>query len=126
MDLFLRVFKFGLTGLLGMAIDFGATWLFKEQVKVNKYVANAIGFTLAVTNNYLINRIWTFESTNVHWAVEFGKFLLVSMIGLGLNTFIIYLFHQRKNGTNFYLAKFFAVLIVFIWNFIANQFFTFK
>ena len=109
-----------------MAIDFGATWLFKEKIKVNKYLANAIGFSLAVTNNYLINRIWTFQSKNMHWGTEFGKFLVVSLIGLGLNTFIIYLFHQRKNGTNFYVAKFFAIVIVFVWNFLTNMLFTFK
>jgi putative flippase GtrA len=126
MDIIWRIFKFGITGFLGMAIDFGATWLFKEKVKLNKYVANAIGFTLAVTNNYFINRIWTFQSTNAHWGAEFSKFLLVSLVGLALNTIIIYLFHQRKNGTNFYVSKFFAIVIVFIWNFLANMFFTFK
>ncbi|RZK43603.1 MAG: GtrA family protein [Pedobacter sp.] len=125
MDWFFRLVKFGLTGLLGMAIDFGATWFFKEKVKINKYVANAIGFCLAVSNNYLINRVWTFESKNADWATESGKFILVSLIGLGLNTLIIYLFHQRKDGTNFYLAKAFAIVIVFVWNFLANTFYTF-
>ena len=109
-----------------MSIDFGATWLFKEKIKINKYVANAIGFSLAVTNNYYINRIWTFRSTNPHLGTEFTKFVFVSLVGLGLNTFIIYLFHQRKNGINFYLAKFFAIVIVFIWNFLANWLFTFR
>ena len=126
MEIFFRIIKFGLTGLLGMAIDFGATWLFKEKIKINKYIANAIGFSLAVTNNYFINRIWTFQSTNPHLGTEFTKFVFVSLVGLGLNTYIIYLFHQRKNGINFYLAKFFAVLIVFVWNFLANWLFTFR
>ncbi|WP_231492173.1 GtrA family protein [Pedobacter sp. Leaf170] len=126
MDLIFRIVKFGLTGLLGMAIDFGATWLCKEKLKINKYIANAVGFSLAVTNNYLINRIWTFQSTNTHWGTEFFKFLAVSLFGLVLNTVIIYFFHQRKNGINFYLAKFFAIVLVFIWNFLANMLFTFK
>jgi len=126
MDLFFRIIKFGLTGFLGMAIDFGATWLCKEKIRIDKYISNAIGFTLAVTNNYLINRIWTFQSKNAHWGAEFTKFLIVSLVGLALNTFIIYLFHQRKNGTNFYVAKFFAIVIVFVWNFLANMLFTFR
>lgn len=126
MEIFFRIIKFGLTGFLGMAIDFGATWLFKEKVKINKYIANAIGFSLAVTNNYFINRIWTFQSTNQHLGTEFTKFVFVSLVGLGLNTYIIYLFHQRKDGINFYLAKFFAVVIVFVWNFLANWLFTFR
>lgn len=125
MSFFFLIVKFGVTGLLGMAIDFGVTWLGKEKLKFNKYLANAMGFSIAVTNNYLINRIWTFGSTSNEWGVEFGKFILVSVVGLGLNTAIIFLFHQRKNGMNFYLAKCVAIVIVFIWNFTANLFFTF-
>lgn len=126
MEIFYRIIKFGLTGFFGMSIDFGATWLFKEKIKINKYIANAIGFSLAVTNNYFINRVWTFQSTNPHLGTEFSKFVFVSLVGLGLNTFIIYLFHQRKDGINFYLAKFFAIVIVFVWNFLANWLFTFR
>lgn len=125
MELIVRIVKFGLAGLLGMAIDFGITWLSKEKLKLNKYIANAIGFVLAVTNNYLVNRIWTFASTDNHWGIEFTKFFLVSLVGLCLNTGIIFLLHQRRDGINFYVAKLLAIVIVFIWNFTANTFFTF-
>ncbi len=121
----LKIIKFGLTGLLGMSIDFGTTWLCKERLKWNRYVANSCGFTLAVINNYWINRRWTFNSGNPFWLKEFGRFLIISLIGLLLNNIIIYFFHQRK-ATNFYLAKFVAILIVFVWNFCANFFFTFS
>lgn len=126
MELLLRGVKFGLAGLLGMLIDFAVTWLAKEKLSMNKYVANSLGFMVAVTNNYLINRVWTFASVNTHWEVEFAKFILVSLVGLCLNTAIIFLLHQRRNGVNFYLAKFISIAIVFIWNFMANTFFTFK
>lgn len=121
----LKMIKFGLVGLLGMMIDFGITWLCKEKLKWNKYVANGCGFTLAVVSNYSINRRWTFTSNNPHWLKEFSIFLTVSLIGLLLNTTFLYFFHQKKNK-NFYLAKFLAILIVFIWNFLANFFFNFK
>ena len=121
----LKMIKFGLVGLLGMIIDFGITWLCKEKLKLNKYVANGCGFTLAVLSNYTINRRWTFTSNNPQWLKEFSIFLTVSLIGLLLNTTFLYFFHQKKNK-NFYLAKFLAILIVFIWNFLANFFFNFK
>ena len=41
-----KMIKFGLVGLMGMVIDFGITWLCKEKLKWNKYVANSCGFTL--------------------------------------------------------------------------------
>ena len=121
----LKMLKFGLVGLLGMMIDFGITWICKEKLKWNKYVANGCGFTLAVICNYSINRRWTFTNNNPHWLKQFILFVLVSLAGLLLNTAFLYFFHQKKNK-NFYLAKFLAILIVFSWNFLANFFFTFK
>lgn len=126
MERILQVFKFGIVGFIGMAVDFAITWLFKEKFKVNKYLANACGFIFAVINNYLINRIWTFKSTHTNWEEEFLKFLIVSLVGLGLNTLIIYLIHQRKEGVNFYIAKLIAIVIVFIWNYTINSLFTFN
>lgn len=121
----LKMIKFGLVGFLGMMIDFSTTWFCKEKLKWNRYVANGCGFTLAVVCNYLINRQWTFTSSNPLWLKEFTIFLIVSLTGLLLNTSFLYFFHQKK-GKNFYIAKFMAILIVFIWNFLANFFFTFK
>ena len=120
-----KMFKFGLVGLLGMAIDFSTTWLCKEKLKWNKYVANGCGFTLAVICNYSINRRWTFTNNNPHWLTQFLLFVGVSLVGLLLNTAFLYYFHQKQNR-NFYLSKFLAIVIVFIWNFLANFFFTFK
>ena len=48
----LKFIKFCLVGFSGVFVDFGFTFLFKEVFKVQKYVANAIGFTIAATSNY--------------------------------------------------------------------------
>ena len=122
---FWKLLKFGLTGLLGLGIDFGITWLLKEKLRVNKYLANSCGFTLAVCCNFWLNRHWTFGSNNPLWLQEFAKFLIVSLIGLLLNTGFLYFFHHKKN-TNFYRAKFLSIVLVFVWNFSANFIFTFK
>ena len=49
-----KFLKFCIVGSSGMIIDFGTTWLLKEKVKINKYLANSTGFILAATSNYLI------------------------------------------------------------------------
>jgi putative flippase GtrA len=36
-SLFLKFFKFGLAGCLGLLIDFSITWFLKERVHINKY-----------------------------------------------------------------------------------------
>ena len=53
------------------------------------------------------------------------EFLVISIIGLGLNNFILWIFHS-KFKLNFYVAKLIAIGFVTIWNFLANYFITFK
>ena len=120
----LKFLKFCLVGFSGMLVDFGFTWLCKEKFKWNKYVSNSIGFVLAATNNYIWNRWWTFQSDNANIPVEYGKFFVISVIGLGLNNLVIYLLHEKLK-LNFYLAKLIAIGAVTVWNFTMNYRFTF-
>ncbi len=121
----LKLVKFGLVGISGMAVDFGFTSLFKEVIKVKKYVANSIGFTLAATSNFVFNRIWTFGSTDPHVIAQYAKFFIIALLGLLINNLTIYFFSDLKFRLNFYLSKAIATLVVFSWNFIMNYIFTF-
>ena len=121
----LKFLKFAAVGATGVIVDYGFTYLFKEKFKVHKYLANSIGFTIAASTNYILNRIWTFESDNPDIAVEYGEFLVISLIGLGLNNLLLWIFHSRFN-LNFYVAKLIAIGFVTIWNFLANYFITFN
>lgn len=120
-----KFIKFCVVGFSGMLIDFGATWLLKEKVKVNKYIANSTGFILAATSNYIWNRFWTFHSENSHIATEYFSFILISLVGLAINNLIIYIFSDRMKF-NFYLAKLLAIGVVTLWNFIMNYLITFS
>ena len=120
-----KFLKFGVVGVSGMIIDFSLTYFFKEIVKIQKYVANAIGFTAAATTNYILNRIWTFEDSDPAVTIQFIKFFLVSLAGLGINTLIIFLLVSKYNK-NFYLSKLFAIGVVVLWNFIINFLITFR
>lgn len=120
-----KFLKFGLVGLSGLFVDFGFTYLFKEKVKIQKYIANAIGFMMAASSNYILNRIWTFQSTNSDIAVEYSEFIIISIIGLGINTLILWMIVSQYK-LNFYLSKVFAIAVVTIWNFMANNYITFS
>ena len=73
-ELVLKFLKFGMVGFSGLVVDFGITWLFKEKIKIERFIANAIGFSVAATSNYFLNRIWTYESHNPKVMVEFTQF----------------------------------------------------
>ncbi len=109
-----RFLKFGLVGLSGMAIDFGVTWLCKEKIKLNKYIANSAGFCCAVVNNFLLNRYWTFQHTTAHpLAGQFAKFVVVSATGLLINNILLYLL-VKYFKINFYFSKFIVIGLVFL------------
>lgn len=121
----LKFIKFCIVGFTGVIVDFSVTFVLKEKLKAQKYLANAFGFALAATNNYLLNRIWTFQSKDPAILLQYGKFIIISVIGLLLNSFILYVLHEKAK-LNFYISKSFAVVAVTLWNFLANYSFTFK
>lgn len=119
-----KLFRYGIVGCSGLVIDYAITYICKEKLRFNKYLANIMGFTIAVVNNYIWNRLWTFQSVNQHITTEFGSFLVISIIGLILNTTFLYFLHEKKKA-NFYLSKAFVILLVLLWNFSANSLITF-
>jgi putative flippase GtrA len=120
-----KFIKFCIVGFSGMIIDFGTTWTLKEKIKVNKYIANSTGFILAASSNYLLNRFWTFHSLNPRIVTEYTSFILISLAGLLINNFIIFLLNDKMK-MNFYLSKLCAIGVVTIWNFFMNYMITFR
>lgn len=123
-DIGFKFLKFCIVGSLGLGIDFGLTFLTKEKARWNKYVANSIGFICAATSNFYINKFWTFQDTDPDQLIQYSKFILIALIGLGINNLIIYLLINKRQ-MKFYWAKLVAVGVVVMWNFIANYNFTF-
>jgi putative flippase GtrA len=119
----IKVAKFGIAGLIGLVIDFSITYILKEHFLFNKYVSNSVGFVVAATCNFILNKWWTFKSSN-KFHKEYIIFLSIAVAGLLINSTILYLFHAQLQ-LNFYLAKLIAIIIVFVWNFIMNSRFNF-
>lgn len=125
-----KFIKFGIVGASGMVVHFSVLYLFKEVVGLNPFLANSIGFVTAATTNYILNRIWTFRSQEKQVAVEYLKFILVSVIGLGVNNGTMWitgkLLPDWFNDWRFYLIWVFAVGVTTLWNFFGNMLFTFR
>lgn len=137
--LILKFVKFGIVGASGMVVDFGVLYLMRNVAGLPDLWANTISFTAAATSNYFLNRIWTFRSHEKQVGVEYAKFLLVSVIGLGINNGVLLLsslmWPELYNGTIsllgknievFYLFKLLAIAITTLWNFFGNMLFTFR
>ncbi len=149
-----RFIKFAFVGTLGFFIDVG-TVIFLQNTLLppendqNVLLANSIAFLLAVGSNFIWNRIWTYpDSRSYSVRRQLSQFAIVSIIGLvirnlwisgayeylgQLSTSILQgafadyaprLIDQNKLGTT--VALIIGVLIVMIWNFAANRFWTYN
>ncbi len=116
--------KFCIVGGVGVTLDFALTWLFKEKVRLNKYLANSLGFFCAQSFNYVFNRLWTFQGTSGDALLQYVKFLGIAGTGLIINNMVIYLMHEKLH-LNFYFSKLFSMTFVTFWNFFMNYLFNF-
>lgn len=113
-----------------MVVHFAVLYLLRDMVHINQFIANTIGFITAATTNYFLNRIWTFRSHEKQVGVEYLKFILVSVIGLGINNGTLWLGGKLLPDWNldwrFYILWVVAVGVTTLWNFFGNMLFTFK
>ena len=86
--------------------------------------ASGLAFAVAVVNNYLLNRWWTFRSTGT-MSTEFLKFLIVSLSGLVLNELVFYVFRAQLE-ISVLISQMLAILCVLPFNFIANKLWSFR
>ena len=135
---FLQFGKFVIVGFINTAIDFVILNALMYLANIYKgpeiIIFNAISFTVAVINSYMMNKYWTFgDKSREGAAKQFVEFLIVSIVGIILNTAIVYgvtTLIQPMFGLGIKLwanfAKVMATAVVLGWNFIGYKFFVFK
>lgn len=89
-------------------------------------LATVFAFILSTTVNWILGRIFTFrESAYKQKRVkEVVLIFFVSVIGLGLNMMLMYLFVNEigmKTNIHQTIAKVLATGMVFIWNFLSRK-----
>ncbi len=86
-----QIIKFGLVGALCFVIDFAVT-MGLTFFGVHHLTAAFFGFVISVTVNYLLSFKFVFQhKDNLDRRKEFVIFLILSVIGLGINEALIYL-----------------------------------
>ncbi len=121
--LFKQIIRFGFVGGTAFLIDFGVFWLLTEFVGVNYLISNCIAFTVSVIYNYVLSIYWVFDTKKTrNKLIEVVVFVVLSVIGLGINELIIWLCVDKLE-INSLLAKIVATAIVMVYNFITRKLF---
>lgn len=92
----MQFLRFAMVGFLNTLIDFGVLngllWWDGYPVGWRLFVYNALAFSIASTNSYLINKRWTFGDSRPASLSQAGLFFFLTSIGLFINCTVVYLF----------------------------------
>ena len=137
-----RFVKFTIVGGFGAIVDFGVLNLLAHGLDVDLRVAGTISFTLAVTQNFLWNRYWTYPESKAHpFAGQYIQFFVINAAALLIRLPILTFLPQPYSlavtsilrtsaetaevlANNLALAT--AVGIAMFWNFFVNRFVTYR
>jgi putative flippase GtrA len=138
-----RFYKFAVVGIIGAVVDFGIFNLLTAGFNIPAIWSSMVSFTAAVVSNFIWNRYWTYpDSRSKRISHQLTQFILVSVIGLAIRTILIALLEkpfihlaEMTLPANFFLTSTtvghnmmlaFAILVVMMWNFIANRYWTYS
>jgi putative flippase GtrA len=120
----LQLVKFGLVGGSGYLINLAVFAVLTETLGVHHVLAAIGAFCVAVTNNFLLNRHWTFAAGDGHAGFQAMRFFAVSIAALTINLVALEaLVSQASLGD--LSAQAIAVAIAMPFNFLGNKLWTF-
>ncbi len=116
-----QILKFGVVGGLAFLIDYGILFVCTEYLHIYYLTSSIISFTVSVIFNYFASVKFVFTvKENSSKKKNFIIFIVLSVIGLGINQLIMWL------GTDildvyYMITKIGATIIVMIYNFISKK-----
>jgi putative flippase GtrA len=120
----IQLFKFGVVGATGYIVNLIVFAILVEAIGLH-HVLGAVGaFCIAVMNNFLWNRHWTFRATQGHAGFQAARFFTVSLAALGVNLVVLSLLVDVA-GAPEVPSQAFAVAFAMPLNFIGNKLWTF-
>ena len=116
--------KFCAVGATGYVVNLAVYAVLLNAANLH-YAAAATGsFLVAVTNNYLWNRVWTFRHQRGHVAYQGLRFLIVSLVVYGANLLLLTSFVGLGLGK--IVSQAIAVVLVTPLNFLGNKLWSFR
>jgi putative flippase GtrA len=85
----MQLVKFSAVGASGYVINLAVYSALLKGAGVHYRTAAVLAFSVAVTNNFLSNRHWTFKATDGHAGFQAARFLVVSLFALAFNLIVL-------------------------------------
>ena len=116
--------KFALVGVMNTLLNWSIFFIL-TKVELYYIVANVIAYLIATIHSYFWNSIWVFKYNNGSKIKSSIKFIVLNIIGLLINTIILYVLVDIFN-INKLISLMLTTVIVMIINYVANKVWVFN
>ena len=120
-----QILKFGFVGGTAFVIDYVLLYFCTEFLHIHYLISSIISFTVSVIFNYILSIKWVFDVKKKQDVKDFVIFIILSVIGLGINSLIMYVMVE-KFGVYYMLSKIVSTAVVMVCNFITRKIFVEK
>lgn len=123
-DEWAQLLRFCTVGASGYVVNLAVFWGLLQYVGAH-YLTAAVGaFLVAWTNNFLLNKFWTFRRHELSATAQGARYMLVSLVSLGLN--LLALEALIRAGAPEFPAQAVAIALVTPINFLLNRRWSFR
>ena len=116
--------KFCVVGASGYAVNLAVYTALLKGANWDYRLAATGSFVVAVTNNYVWNRLWTFRHSRGHFAFQGMRFFLVALFAYGGNLLILTALVELGAGE--IISQAIAIVLVTPANFVGNKLWSFR
>jgi putative flippase GtrA len=81
----MQLVRFGVVGGVGFVINLAVYTLCVHGLAIDYHAAAVVSWLVAVANNFVLNRHWTFDAGDGRAHFQAMRFLIVSLVALGVS-----------------------------------------
>ena len=121
----LQLLRFGAVGGSGYVVNIAVFTLMIHAFGLGHIAAATVAFLVAVTNNFLLNRHWTFDAREGHAGFQAARFFVVSLVAFAFNLIALELLITR-GGLPEVPAQALAIIAATPLSFVGNKLWSFS
>lgn len=121
----LQLVRFGLVGGVGFVVNLAVYALCVHAIGIDYRIAAVLAWLVAVLNNFVLNRYWTFDAGEGQARFQAIRFLVVSLVAFGFSLVLLTLLVEDA-GFAKVPAQALAVAGATPLNFLGNKLWSFR
>ena len=121
----LQLIRFGAVGASGYVVNLAVFTLAVHGAGFGYGAAATMAFVVALANNFVWNRAWTFKAGDGHAGFQAARFVVVSLVAFGFSLLVLFMLVELA-GVAKVPAQAVAIVAATPLNFLGNKLWSFR